>query len=185
MFKAGWSILAVLLLVMLASCSSKDNSEPAATLPEVQIIADGTELQVQSRTVAEYDESDSELFQSMVGAAGTADIPYIKLGSAVEVQLHGITPESYRMTEYILNPDGSLKYAPSPDQPPQQPMAMSFQEGAGAFILNPSPMASLSSQSADYEPGATIRGFRFVTNNAGKMKEYAFVLRSDATEKDK
>ncbi|MNG02238.1 hypothetical protein D3C84_852560 [compost metagenome] len=169
---------------MLASCSKEENSQPADPLPEVQIIADGTELQVQSRTLTEYDDSNSDLFQQMVATADAATIPYIELGSAIQLLLNGITPESYRLTEYILNKDGSLKYAPSPEHSSQDPMMISFQDGAGAFILKPNPMALLSSQSSDYGPGATMRGFRFVTNIAGQMKEYTFVLRSDASEKN-
>jgi|GEM_PF-1040173 len=186
MNKAGLSILTILLLLMLASCSSRGNedhsdSKTADKLPEVQIVADGTELQVQSRAVAVYDDSNAELFQSLVGTADASFIPYIKLGSAVEIVLNGITPDAYRLTEYILNKDGSLKYAADPAS--QQSMVVSFQDGAGAFILKPNPKSSLSSLSTDYEPGATIRGFRFSTSIGGQMKEYAFVLRSDATEK--
>ncbi|GFN33769.1 hypothetical protein PCURB6_40290 [Paenibacillus curdlanolyticus] len=184
MKKAGISMLLFISLVVIVSCSSKSDNEPAMNLPEVQIIANGTELQVQSRALSEYDDSNTDLFKSMVATADASTIPYIELGSAVEIILHNITPDSYRLTEYILNNDGSLKYAPSPEEAPQDSMMISFQEGSGAFILKPHPMALLSSQSTDYNPGATIRGFRFVTNTAGQMKEYAFVLRSDATAQD-
>ena len=75
----------------------------------------------------------------------------------------------------MLNRDGSLKYDVAAD-----PVPLALKGGTGSFVLKPNPAAGLSSDGADYLPGAVLRGFLLTFAWGEDRYQYAFMLRTDA-----
>ncbi|RIX47939.1 hypothetical protein D3P08_25015 [Paenibacillus nanensis] len=118
-------------------------------------------------TVAEqqYDQDQPDkLFSSIL--QGVVDleeeIDYLSLADekTIRIEVEDSINGTYVLQDYILNPDGKA-----------------------SIDLEANPIALLSSQSSDYEPGAVIRGFQWVEEATGK--EYGFVIRTDAQRTEK
>ncbi|MNI76166.1 hypothetical protein D3C73_1323770 [compost metagenome] len=101
------------------------------------------------------------------------------MGGQVEIRLGQEASADYELTDYILTEDGAYKYR----LPEQQPSVIEFSGGQGVFTLEANLAAYLSSNTKDYEPGATIRGFKLMGPAGGETREYYFVLRTDAAAK--
>ncbi|AIQ53522.1 hypothetical protein [Paenibacillus sp. FSL R7-0331] len=170
--------LNMLLLFLLTSCSAWSGGENTER-PPVTVLADGSEIPATVRT-ADDGESDQEdrqaQYRVLMEQIEEADIPYIRLGETVEIHLGEENRAHYELTDVILLPDGSYKYK-MPDNGPETVM---ISEGSGSFELGMNPAAFLSSNTADYEPGATVRGFRLSGLSGGAQQEIFFVLRTDA-----
>ncbi len=105
------------------------------------------------------------------------DIPYVYLGTEIVFTIDGPAPDSMVLRDYLLRADGTEKYWVDD---PQNEVAFTFEDGVGRFDLLGSTMTLLSSNSADYEPGNTIWGFKLTCSWGENECEYAFILRTDA-----
>jgi hypothetical protein len=85
-------------------------------------------------------------------------------------------PDSYKLTDYILRDDGSFKYK----KEIAELVNVEFEDKTATFKLDSNMAAFLSSNSKDYEAGATIRGFRLTGEWLDQTKEIMFVVRTDA-----
>ena len=106
-----------------------------------------------------------------------ADLPHLADGATITVDFQGDPPDAFRMTEHIINPDGLPKYTTGSAD---RSVDIVFTHGVGTFTLMPNWATAVSSDSADYAPGATLKGFRLVANWGTDECEYAFVIRGDA-----
>lgn len=131
---------------------------------------------VKSSNINEYDGLDTEIFQSIMKDKDIT-IPYIKLGETIQINIGNEVTNTYQLKDCILNEDGTLKY----EKTTIKSTEIKFDKGVGSFVFNENLWANLSSNSADYEPGKTIRGFRFMCKD--KKEECAFIVRTDALAK--
>jgi hypothetical protein len=97
------------------------------------------------------------------------------LGSAVKISFRNQPADSATIQDYVLNRDGDIKYTV-----PVEPVPLDLKDGGGSFLLQPNPAACLSSDSADYLPGAVLRGFLITCRWGEDRYQYAFMLRTNA-----
>lgn len=103
--------------------------------------------------------------------------PYIALGETIHIRLtSGQAPDKATLRDGLLRQDGSPTY----NEQSTGNVPITFQGREASFVLEANPGAWLSSQSADYAPGATVRGFRLTCSWGDNVCEYAFILRTDA-----
>ncbi|MDF9844810.1 MULTISPECIES: hypothetical protein [unclassified Paenibacillus] len=170
--------LCVLLLFVLTACSPWNQEEDSAGRA-VTVVADGAEFPLAVRAAGDGQtdrERHEQQYQALVEQIEPGDIPYIQLGEPIEVHLAEEEDADYELTDVILLPDGSYKYK-TPDNRPQ---TVVISGGSGSFELGINPAAFLSSSASDYEPGATLRGFRLSGMGGGELQNIYFVLRTDA-----
>ncbi len=105
------------------------------------------------------------------------ELPYVKPGTEIVFTIDGPAPDSMVLRDYVLNEDGTEKYWVDA---PQNEVAFAFENGAGSFALRGNFLSLLSSNSEDYEPGRSIRGFKLTCAWGENECEYAFILRTDA-----
>ncbi len=117
-------------------------------------------------------------FPTLVEQQQGREVPYCEPGAEVRVKFSAPVPDRAELSDRILNPDGTDKYS-APDQPDVQSLT-EFPDGWISFELEPNPMSMLSSDGADYEPGASLRGFLLKCWWGENECEYAFMLRTDA-----
>jgi hypothetical protein len=164
-------------MIFLYACNHM-NSENSDSVPEITLKAgnDAVISAIKSRTVDTVDFEDTSLFQSIMNDA-TIKIPYVKLGETVTISFSK-EPKSYELRESLLHTDGVFTFKSQPAQ--QQPVTIKFHDKSATFILDENMYARLSSNSSDYKPGGTIRGFRLVCKWEGRTQEYVFVIKTDA-----
>jgi len=110
------------------------------------------------------------------------DLPYIKNGEEIIIFFNGAEPDSFTVTEFILNQNGSQKYN-------VEGMDYDLEFHAGVyrprhiFAVKHNLVTSLSSNSNDYLPGNTIKGYRIAAVWGVHEGEYAFIIRGDASSR--
>jgi len=120
--------------------------------------------------------TDERLFQSWMSSH--SEIPYVQLGDSITITANQDLTGSYEVSDVLLKKDGALKYSTQHSVEPSHVTNIQFEEGVGSFVLTENMYAYLSSQSADYEPGATIRGFKLYLEET--EESLIFVIRTDA-----
>ena len=143
--------------------------------PKITITAAGTEIDytvgLNRWNNTFYDREGT--FQTIMKGKAKTDLPYVKLNTELHIEFKGTTPDSVKLEDHILNADGNMKYKEI------QTIPIEFKNDKGSFILVSNPAALLSSDSSDYEPGASIRGFRLICKWDENECEYAFIIRSN------
>ncbi|MGF7047690.1 hypothetical protein J2T13_002195 [Paenibacillus sp. DS2015] len=166
----------VLLFILLYGCSNTSNtmSEP----PEIRITAGDMEIAsvvgLNQWNGSIYDREDT--FHTSMKEKSVADVPYLQLNQEIQIEFKGTAPDQFELREYIVDASGSIKYT----EKETKSIPFKYYNNTPSFILGPNPAAALSSDSADYEPGATIRGFRLNCIWGDNESEYAFIIRTDA-----
>jgi len=105
------------------------------------------------------------------------EIPYIQFGEEIKLILQHDPPVSYTLFDDILNENGTRKYS----QLATREVAFHFEDRKGTFLLAPNAASLLSSDSRDYAPGRTIRGFTLICHWENESIEYSFIVRTDAS----
>ncbi len=146
--------------------------------PKISITVAGTEINYvvglnQWNNVI-YDREGT--FQTIMRDKAKTDLPYIKLNQEFQITFHGTAPDFAKLEDYIVQPNGNTRYS----EREVQTIPIEFKNGKGSFVLAANPAAFLSSASSDYQPGASIRGFRLICQWGKNECEYAFIIRSDA-----
>ncbi|WP_375103400.1 hypothetical protein ACDZ28_28495 [Paenibacillus sp. RS8] len=167
--------LSLVLLFIFPDCDREQASD--TVIKEVTVTSKGRVIQ---SIVMPLDkntdlEEVSASFQSL-----TADpdvlIPYVKFGEIIQIEFSDTAPDSYNLTEYILRDDGTFKYK----KETAAPVNVELEDKTATFKLDSNMASFLSSDSKDYEAGATIRGFRLTGEWVDQTKEITFVVRTDA-----
>lgn len=105
------------------------------------------------------------------------ELPYLPLDSVLSLSLaDGRNPDSYTLTDIIITPEGNEAYS----ERERVNREIQFADGSAELTLSEHMAAFLSSSTAAYEPGVTLRGFRLVCRWGIDECEYAFALRTDA-----
>lgn len=178
MNKLVLAVLCAAIVFILSSCNKTDEGVGIIVKTESGEI----NAVVKSRSVesVDYGDGDTELFQTIMNDS-SAGIPYVKLGETIDIAISGEGPESYQLMDYILNEDGTVKY--EQQKQTAQPINITLNDGGGSFVLEENKWVYFSSDNKDYEPGAAIRGFRLTGDWKGEIKEYVFIIRTDAHKK--
>lgn len=153
--------LAGCVLMSAAGCAASDPAAP---------VVRGADATIQ--TVAVTDAEGS----SFAGwpEAGADALTYVPSGETLWLEFPGETPDTVEVRDTLLNADGSPKYAASATQT----YAVTKKDEAFCMALEPHPAAYLSSDSKDYEKGASYRGLQLVCRWGDTESAYAFAVRS-------
>ncbi|TVX93198.1 hypothetical protein [Paenibacillus agilis] len=173
-----------LFILMLTACSYGTSSGGPSSEPVDITITTGNPpiaLPTISKPIPDTKQTNHEdLFQSLIKDTSKT-VPYIQLGEKIQIELKDKAPQSYELKEYLLRDSGTLKY--KEETAKTITIDLTFQDGKGSFILEENVASYLSSNTQDYEEGATLRGFHFVGEWTNKKEELVFVVRTDATKK--
>lgn len=105
-------------------------------------------------------------------------VPYIKLGKKVSIEFKHNPPDSLGVLDYVLWEDGTEKYGHVEIVP------VRLEDGKYVFDLNRNFATMASSNSEDYKPGRTLRGFKafclWKNKELDNACEYGFIIRTDA-----
>lgn len=121
---------------------------------------------------SDANDSDTQFFQSIM-SENDITIPYVKLGETIQIEFNNTVTNTYQLKDYILKEDGTPKY----EEKTIKTTNIKFDKGIGSFVLNENIWVNFSSNSKDYEPGKTIRGFRLICEDIDK--EYVFIIKTD------
>ncbi len=172
----GISVLLVAGLALCALALSAKNSalkEP----PTLSVNVNGQSLYTQSDKIywngVAYD--NPLIFENMASNDYLKDIPPFPFGSFVELTFDQPKPDNVIISEFIIDGNGKRKFSERVDV--SIPFDIKSETG---FLLQGNAASMLSSNSADYELGAVIRGFLLTCTWGENQCVYAFTLRSDA-----
>lgn len=164
---------AMLLICILFFGCKGEISEP----PEIKVTCDGTEIPyvvgLNKWGGSAYDREDT--FHTIMKAK--KDIPYIKQEKEIQIEFLGLMPDSTKLEDFVLDSNGNKKYN---ETVKPKTIPIKFSNKKGKFIISQNYASMFSSNSKDYEPGASIRGFRLNCKWGEDECEYAFIIRSDA-----
>ncbi|MEF2248378.1 hypothetical protein [Paenibacillus sp. IITD108] len=173
----------LILLFTLLACdnstvsSPQINQEVYVEIPSITIRSDDTSIPYISRLVDTSDNlhGRSGVFKKI--KTNQSKIPYIQLGEEIQLKLQHDPPVSYTLFDDILNENGTRKYS----HLSTQEVIFHFEDRIGTFLLTPNAASYLSSDSQNYSPGKTIRGFTLVCYWDNQTVEYSFIVRTDAS----
>ena len=164
-------ITCLMVLLVLTACSI-DSSEDEASIKilagnqEIHAITyDGEDIQ----TIKEFEE----IHHMELKNNSWDDLPYIPLNETIEINNLNVT--ELVIEDYILNKNGNLKYAEDVVESYTIPVS----NGKASFKLQMNGAEFFSSNSDDYLPGNTIRGF-IVHSNSTPI--FSFILRTDPSD---
>lgn len=130
-----------------------------------------------------FDRLDN--FQWLMTDKTIDDLEYVRNGEQVLLEFDGSIPDSITLTEYVLLENGNEKYNLSGMEYDVHYNAFNarfnpFSPRDFNFTVEPNYATALSSNSADYQTGNTIKVYRIVCTWGGNECEYAFIVRGDA-----
>lgn len=165
----------LVLLFIFSACDQEQASD--FVIKEVTVTSKGRVIQSVLKPLERNTNSEevNVSFQSLM-VESDVSIPYVKLGEIIEIEFSNTAPNSYKLTDYILKDNGTLKYK----KETAEPVNVEWADKTATFKLDSNMAAFLSSDSKDYESGATIRGFRLTGEWLDQTKEITFVIRTDA-----
>lgn len=121
-----------------------------------------------------YDREST--FDTIMNENSNIEIPYIELGTKIKIEIKGRVPDRIELTDSVLRENGTVKYSYREDQI----IPFTFSNRKGTYDLDIHPAVFLSSNSEDYLPGKTMRGFRLTCSWGENKCEYGFIIRTDA-----
>ncbi len=174
--KAVLILIILSLAVALTGCSSpRTPNEP----PNISITIDDQEVDyVIGKNIwngAIYDRQDT--FIVILEEGSNITPPYVELGKRAVIDFGNYPPDTLKIQDYILNENGHSKYT----YREILEITPKIKKGKVSFDIGQHWAASLSSNSADYEKGAVIRGFRITCSWNDNACEYAFIIKTDAS----
>ncbi len=168
-------LIAILIVVSIVLIY---NSQKMTEPPEILIYADdiqvGHVVGLNKWNRAVYDRENT--FETIMKEESKIEVPYIKLGTIIEIEIKGRVPDTVELRDYVLNESGVIKYTSRE----VIIIPFTFYNRKGAFMLEMNPAVFLSFNSEDYLPGKTMRGFRLICSWGGNQCEYGFIIRTDA-----
>lgn len=120
--------------------------------------------------------SPVQCFKTIISSLEDGHLPHIPIGRIISVTFRdGEAPIGGVMEEYIFTREGEVKFwTPTP-----QTIPVRWDGDTLTFTLAHNWLASASSNSEDYTPGAVYRGFTLRCEDENGPLEYAFALRAD------
>lgn len=177
-------------MFVFTACNKKGTTSEAESLsktvnksapnnpPEILITAGHKEIPyvigLNEWNGAKYDREAT--FQTIMKKDSSIEIPYIPLDETIQIEFKGIVPDELQLRDYILKKDGTPKYT----EKEVNEIPVKLVDGKMAFKLQEHMAAMLSSNTKDYEPGNTIRGFTLTCKWGDNECEYGFIIKTDA-----
>jgi hypothetical protein len=168
-------ILSLIILLISACSNTKSNNNEIPKLT-VKIGDMDFSSNVSSRKIQKIDKENTKVFQDIIK---NNSISYFPLGTTVKLQLDNEDSVSYKLLDYVLREDGTLKFKESAIKETDG----KFDKGVKSLTLDDNLAIKLSSNLKDYEQGKTVRGFKLIYNYKDQTYEYDFVIRTDASRK--
>jgi hypothetical protein len=179
-------VLAVILCTLflcgwLSDCGAQSQKTPAQTgeFPKIKLSSGSTDIEwvigINRLGNAITDREDNLTWLMKDQQSG--DLVYLKNKEFITIKFDGKSPDTVKLTEHIIKADGTPKYTTENEG---TVIDITFKNGKGSFIIQPNYATALSSNSNDYLPGNTIKGYRLLCNWGTDECEYAFVIRGDA-----
>lgn len=180
-----WFFAALILLVSsLSACNREKEKEVPTEIPALTVTVAGLdtgEIPVTAEpnqwNGAQFDRVDTLSSYREAHWEGAEALPLVPLGSTIQLEWAGTPPDEVVLYDYLLDENGYQKYTSKETLLTDVELG---EDGIGRFILGEHYAVYLSSNSADYLPGATLRGYLLVCTWGENQCEYAFALRSDA-----
>ena len=177
MMKKVALLIAILAFTFLAFSGCKAQ-EPEA-FPAIKVSSGGVEISTvigkNRLNGAVYDREPT--LRHLMSRCAPSDLVHVQNGETIAITFEGTAPDTATLTEHIINADGSMKYE---SEYSGTVIDIVFTDGKGSFTLEPNFATVLSSDGADYAPGATLKGYRLTCDFGDDQCEYAFAIRSDA-----
>lgn len=121
--------------------------------------------------------SHRENFLSIMDSLSLDDLDYIKNNKNILMEFNGKIPKSIRLSEHILNEKGEPKFS---TEEKGKDIDIKWNKNKASFKIGPNFATSFSSAGHDYNPGATIKGYRLVCDWGESNSEHFFVIRGDS-----
>ncbi len=174
MKKSRLMIMFLMIVIIAAMAVWMKNDENG-----INITVDDAEIDYILRSKGSDFESysETEIFRMILEK--NEAVEYIKLGRTINIEFDS-DYDAGEMNDYILNNDGTFKY----DSKTIKTSEMRVDNGLYSFILDKNIAVYYSSNIEDYKDGAVIRGFKLTCTCEGEMKEYFFVINTDAEIED-
>lgn len=155
-----YSIIAVMLF--LTACKVSKNDEPI-------VVSNGiTNIKIYEN-INEFTEIMDKLDKN--------DLVYVADKKEISIKFNEEIPEDIHLSEYIIDENGNYKYS---SDTAAKSIDVSMNGNEASFTLEPNIATLLSSNSNDYEKGATLKGYRMICEWKDGESEYLFVIKSDA-----
>ncbi|MBK1809939.1 hypothetical protein JHL18_04695 [Clostridium sp. YIM B02505] len=174
-------VILSLIVLLISACSnpkSNDNEVAENEIPKLTVKIGDMDFSsnVISKRIQKIDKENTEVFQNIIK---NDSISYFSLGTTVKLQLANKDSTSYKLLDYVLREDGTLKFSGSTIKETEG----KFDKGINSFTFDENLAIKLSSSSKNFEQGKIIRGFKLIYNWKDKMYEYDFVIRTDDSRK--
>jgi hypothetical protein len=160
-------------LLLLSGCANKAEGPPEITVKAGSAVIPST-VGVNKWNGGVVDREDS--FIALMKNKALEDLPYIKIGETFSIEIKGNSPDSAVLKDYVLNANGGKKFS----EETIAEIPVEFKNEKSEFVLEKNMASMLSSNSEDYKPGNSIRGFSLTCTWGNNECEYAFIIRSDA-----
>ncbi len=172
-------IEALVLVVLLSVGFALNRVAPLNEPPDITVQAGGADIHWD---VAKNMWNDSQYalrdhFPLIMSQVNPDDLIYVKNGEQITVKFKGRAPDQASLSEYILRDNGGRKYN-SYGMP--YDFSVDKTKRSGTWTPVPNFATLLSSDSADYAPGAIIKGYFLVCRWGKNVCEYTIVIRGDA-----
>lgn len=163
-------IVCFLLLLVLAT-----TFVGAAEAPPLSVSAGDIAIPLVEAERLDVERYDAETVFFDVPAM--EDIPYVALGTPVEILCHEAAPRDIAIYENVITQEGSFRYAQAPGDVGD--FAFVYENGRISFDLPTNFYAFLSSNLEDYAQGSLLRGFILQCTIEDVPREFRFIIRSD------
>lgn len=151
------------MMILLAGCNVANNEGQKIIVTAGKI------------NIALYNHREN--FLSIIESISLEDLAYIKNNENILIEFNGKTPKSIRLSEHILNEKGEPKFA---TEEKGKDIDIKLDKSKASFKIEPNFATSFSSAGNDYDPGATIKGYRLVCDWGESNSEHFFVIRGDS-----
>lgn len=170
-------LLFIILTFALYGCESetKKSDPPNLTITSGDINLDyTTELYKWNGTVYDLSLPFSSLMNDNNNEG--SELKYLPLGSTIDIKFESNPPDKVILNDYVLKKDGT----PYGSQPAE--VEITNTDSIYQFRLEPNLFSMVSSDSRDYEKGASIRGFQLICTWGEDECKYSFIINSDASQ---
>ena len=174
-------IITVILVTVLTVCLATNKIGIPDEPPKITVKSDSSEIfYVVGKNKwngAVYDREDN--FIVLKERIFNRNMPYIKNGAKITISFDSSKPDNTILSEIILDEHGNAKWRTDEHVKTYEVGFAPFGR-TGTFTIEPNYATALSSDSADYEAGNTIKGYKMICSWGKNECEYAFVILGDA-----
>lgn len=166
-------LTAFLVLAVFVGCNRDPDSPPKIVVKTAKGEASYAVRLLQWNGKEYQDETD---FQTITNQETKPTIPYIPLKDEVVIEFQGEMPKEATLNNRIL----TREYLPRYGEKITQENAITIQNQQITFQQIGNVASGLSSNLADYQPGAVLQGYVLRCKWGKNECEYLFIIRTDS-----